>query len=204
MRSYGMILLCVFFGEASASSVFLIPADNPKPTYPIALYRAGVTGEVRVSFSVRADGSVHKVAVPESAQPELAEAARSAVSRWRFQPWAVTDKHPAQIEVVAPMAFRLDDSPPFHANESLKQLRCADVSRVARHYSEYLWVDLPVFSWTRSYLTHSISPTQLPEEKRLALIATLNKSVPRIVRRCHQSPTSLYVGLLPQEIRDLL
>jgi protein TonB len=40
----------------------------------------------------------------------------------------------------------------------------------------------PVFNWTRNYLTHSLSPTQLPEEKRLALI----------------------VHFLPKEIRELL
>ncbi|MHC8307935.1 energy transducer TonB [Pseudomonas sp. PB3P13] len=204
MRWYGMVFLCVVFSGAQAGSVFLIPADNPKPIYPEELYRAGVTGQVRVSFSVHADGSVHTVAVPVNAHPGLAEAARSAVSQWRFQPWVITDEHPAQIEVVAPMVFRLDDTPPFHANESLKKLRCADVSRVARHYSEFSWVDLPVFSWTRSYLTHSIAPAQLPEERRLALIAKLNKSVSAIVRRCNQYPASRYAGLLPKEIRELL
>ena len=65
-------------------------------------------------------------------------------------------------------------------------------------------MDLPVFSWTRSYLTHSLSPTQLPEEKRLALIAKLNASVRSIVQRCNVHPASRYVRFLPEEIRVLL
>jgi hypothetical protein len=52
--------------------------------------------------------------------------------------------------------------------------------------------------------THSLSPTQLPEEKRLALIAKLNKSIPTIVMRCNSYPASRYVRFLPEEIRVLL
>lgn len=204
MRWYAMFVSCMFLSAARAEPVFLIPAENPKPIYPVALHRAGVTGEVRVSFSVKADGAVDKVVATDTAHPELAEAARAAVMLWRFQPWEITAEQPAQIDVVAPMVFRLDDTPPFHANESLKKLLCADVSRVAQYYSEFAWVDMPVFSWTRSYLTHSISPTQLPDEKRLALIAQLNKRIPGIVRRCNQYPMSRYVKMLPKEVRGLL
>ncbi|MHC8290041.1 energy transducer TonB [Pseudomonas sp. XS1P51] len=204
MRWFTLVVLCVMCSSVSAGAVFLIPADNPKPTYPRALYRAGITGEVRVSLIVHADGSVSKVVTPEDAHPELAEASRSAVSQWRFQPWEISIERPEQVDVVAPLVFRLDDTPPIHANEELKKLRCADVSRVAQHYADFSWVDLPVFSWTRSYLTHSISPTQLPEAKRLALIAKLNKSVPSIVRSCNTHSVSRFVRFLPKEIRELL
>ena len=204
MRWYAMIVLCVFFSGARAQPAFLVPVADPPPTYPKALHRAGITGAVRVSFSVQADGSVSNVTVPANAHPELAEAARAAVSRWRYQPWDVSDGRPASIDVVAPMDFKLDLIPEENANESLKKLRCADVSRVAQHYAEYSWVDLPVFSWTRSYLSQSIPAAQLPEEKRLALIAKLNKNIPGIVRRCNQYPMSPYVRMLPNEIRDLL
>ncbi|WP_204124172.1 energy transducer TonB [Pseudomonas sp. 008] len=204
MRWFALVVLCVISSGVRAGAVFLIPTDNPKPTYPRALNRAGITGEVRVSLTVHADGSVSNVAVPKDAHPDLAEASQSAVSQWRFQPWEISGDRPAQIQVVAPMVFRLDDTPPIHANEELKKLRCSDVSRVAQHFSDFSWVDLPVFNWTRSYLTHSISPTQFPEEKRLALIAKLNKSAPSIVRSCNTHPTSRFVRFLPQDIRELL
>ncbi len=33
-----------------AGEVFLIPENNPKPIYPMALHRAGITGMVRISM----------------------------------------------------------------------------------------------------------------------------------------------------------
>lgn len=204
MRWFAVFLVCVISSSVRAGEVFLIPADNPKPNYPRALYRAGIMGEVRVTLTVHADGSVSQVTVPEDALPELAEASRSAVSQWRFQPWEISSERPAQVEVVAPMVFRLDDTPPVHANETLKKVRCSDVSRGAQHYADYSWVDLPVFSWTRSYLTYSISSTMLPEERRLELIAKLNKEVPSIIRRCNTHPSSRFVRFLPREVRELL
>lgn len=204
MRWLVVAVLCVICSSVGAGEVFLIPMDNPKPKYPRALYRAGITGEVRVTMNVHADGSVSQPVALKAAHSELAEVSLAAVAQWRFQPWEVSSDRPAQVEVVAPMVFRLDDTPPLHANEKLKKLRCSDVSRVAQYYADSSWVDLPVFSWTRSYMTHSISPALLPEEKRLALIAKLNKEVPTIVRRCNSHPSSRYVRFLPKEVRELL
>lgn len=203
MRWFVMVVLCLICSGARAGAVFLIPADNPKPRYPKALYRAGIMGEVRVSMTVHADGSVTKPLVQNDANPELAEASLSAVGQWRFQPWEISDERPAQIKVVAPMVFRLGRIS-VDAHEELTKLRCADVSRVAQYYADFSWVDLSVFSWTRSYLTYSISPTLLPEQKRLELIAKLNREVPSIVRRCNTFPASRFVRFLPREVRELL
>ena len=51
-------------------------------------------------------------------------------------------------------------------------------TRVALAIADSSGVDLQVFSWACSYLIHSLSPTQVPEAKRLALIAKLNASIP--------------------------
>lgn len=204
MRWCLAVVLWVVCGFASAGEVFLIPADNPKPVYPRATYRAGIEGEVRVSHFVKADGSVSQVTAPTSAQPELAEAALSAVRQWRYKPWEVSAERPARIEVIAPMIFRLDDTPPVHANKPLKKVRCSDLSHMASRYMEYFWVDLPMFSWTRSYLTHSISPSQLSDKRRLELIAKLNKDAPSIIRRCNSHPSSRAVRFFPREVRELL
>ncbi|MHC8369159.1 energy transducer TonB [Pseudomonas sp. ZT5P21] len=204
MRWIVCVLFLVLSIEVRAGEVFLIPENNPKPIYPVALYREGVTGMLRVSFTAHADGSVSKVEASKDAHPELVEASRTAVSQWRYKPWEISRERPADIQVVAPMVFRLDDKLPIHANEQLKELKCGDVAKSALQIAHYSWVDLPVFNWTRSYLTHSLSPTQLPNEKRLALIAKLNKSVPSIVRRCNTHQATRYVHFLPEEIRELL
>jgi TonB family protein len=187
-----------------AGEVFLIPEKNPKPEYPLAHYRAGITGEVRVSFKVHSDGSVTHVVASKGADPEFAQASLKAVNKWRYQPWEATPERPAKVEVTAPMVFRLDDKLPIHANEQLKELTCGDVAKSALKIAHYSWVDLPVFNWTRSYMTYSISPTQLPDEKRLALIAKLNESVPSIIRRCNTHQATRFVRFLPTEIRELL
>ncbi|WP_320396570.1 energy transducer TonB [Pseudomonas sp. P8_241] len=187
-----------------AGEVFLIPENNPKPIYPMALHRAGITGMVRISMLVKADGSVSNAEIAQEAHPELAEASLAAVNQWRFKPWTITEDQPAQIIVVAPMEYRLDSDHPLHVNKELERVKCNAITRASLNIATSSWVDLPVFSWTRSYLTHSLSPTQLPEEKRLALIAKLNKSIPTIVMRCNSYPASRYVRFLPEEIRVLL
>jgi hypothetical protein len=45
---------------------------------------------------------------------------------------------------------------------------------------------------------------QLPNEKRLALIAKLNRKVPIIVRQCLNNPVSRYMRFLPEDIRKML
>lgn len=204
MRWLLCVLLLVLSIEVRAGEVFLIPENNPKPVYPVALSRSGITGALNVSFTVHADGSVNQVEASKDAHPDFVEASRTAVSQWRYKPWEISIERPAQIQVVAPMAFRLDDKMPIHANEELKKLSCGEVAKAALRLANYSWVDMPVFSWTRSYLTHSLPPTQLPEARRLELIAKLNKSVPSIIRRCNTHQASRYVRFLPKEIRELL
>lgn len=204
MRWFVCALLLVLSIDVRAGDVFLIPEHNPKPVYPVALNRAGVTGMLRVSFTAHADGSVSNVEASKDAHPDFVEASRTAVSQWRYKPWEISVERPAQIQVVAPMVFRLDDKLPIHANEELKKLSCGDVAKAALQVADFSWVDLPVFNWTRSYLTHSLSPMQLSEEKRLALIAKLNKIVPSIIRRCNTHQATRYVHFLPKEIRELL
>lgn len=192
------------WGCAQAGEWFLIPENNPKPIYPRALYRAGVTGEVRVRFTANADGSVNKISILQSDHPDLADAVRVAIEQWRFKPWTVDGDNPAEQEVMAPMVFRLDLDLPIHANTWLKQLKCREVHGNANRYMESAWVDADVFHYTRAYLSNVFHTRQLPSAQRLALIAKLNKRVPEIVRLCGSNPSLKYTSLLPQEIQALL
>lgn len=158
MRWLLCVLLLVLSIEVRAGEVFLIPENNPKPVYPVALSRSGITGALNVSFTVHADGSVNQVEASKDAHPDFVEASRTAVSQWRYKPWEISIERPAQIQVVAPMVFRLDDKMPIHANEELKKLSCGEVAKAALRLANYSWVDMPVFSWTRSYFTHSLPP----------------------------------------------
>lgn len=196
-------LLLVIGGSALASEVFLIPENNPKPIYPLELQRAGITGEVKVSFIASADGSVSEISIRESTHPDLADAVRVAIAQWRFKPWTVEGNKPEQQEIIAPMIFRLDLDLPIHVNQQLKALRCRTVNENLANIAEYSWIDSAVFAQTRAYLSNVFHKTQLPDAQRLAMIAKMNRQVEKIVRACRQSPTRKFISLLPAEIREL-
>jgi TonB family protein len=198
------MLMLAMSGEIRAGEVFLIPENNPKPIYPPALQRAGVIGDVRVSFVVYADGSVSNVKILQSDHPELAEATKVALAQWRFKPWTVEGDKPSEQEVIAPMIFSYDSSLPIHLNKWLKELKCRDLNEITVRTPESAWVDSFAFHYTRAYLTNAISAPTLTNERRLALIARLNRKVPIIVRECLNNPVSRYVRFLPQDIRKLL
>jgi len=204
MRWFACVLLLVVTVGVRAEEVLLIPENNPKPIYPRALFRAGITGEVRVRFTANADGSVSNVSILQSDHPDLAEATQKAIAQWRFKPWTAGGDKPAEQEVTAPMVFRLDLDTPIHTNQWLKQLRCRDLNEALVDFPEYAWVDSKVFDYTRAYLSNVFHVTQLPNKTRLAWIANLNKRVPIIVRECRSSPDRKYVSLLPEDIRKLL
>jgi TonB family protein len=204
MRWLALVFLWLLTVDVWAGEVLLIPENNPKPIYPRELFRKGITGEVRLRFTVYADGSVNKLSILYSDHPDLAEASRQAVAQWRFKPWTVEGDKPSAQEVTAPMVFRLDHDVSIHANQWLKQLRCRDLNETLVDFPEYAWVDAAVFDYTRAYLSNVFNATQLQNEQRLALIAALNKRVPRIVRECRNSPVRKYMSLLPEDIRKLL
>lgn len=203
MRWISFLLLLVVSLDARAG-VILIPEDNPKPAYPRHLQRAGITGNVRISFVVSANGSVERVEVLESDHPDMAEAATVAIAKWRFKPWVAGGDLPAEQGVVAPLVFRLDLDSPIHTNQWLRKLKCRDVNEELRYTPEYAWIDSTPFHYTRSYLSNVFHTTQLPDEQRLEWIAKLNRKVPIIVRQCRSSPVNKYMDLLPTEIRNLL
>jgi TonB family protein len=204
MRWFAFVLLLGLSVDISAQEFFLIPENNPKPIYPRALLRAGITGDVRVEFTANADGSVSKVRIVQSDHPDLAEAARVAIEQWRFKPWTVDGDKPAKQEIIAPLVFRLDLDSPIHTNQWLKKLKCRDVNEQLLNVPESAWVDAAPFNYTRAYLSNVFHITQLPKEQRLVWIAKLNKRVPTIVRSCRNGPVLKYMSLLPEEIRKLL
>jgi protein TonB len=199
-----LVLLLVLSVQSRAGDVFLIPEHNPKPIYPSALLRAGIIGDVRVRFTAYADGSVGKVSILQSDHPDLAEATRVAVGQWRFKPWTVEGDKPAEQEVIAPMIFGFDSGLPLHLNEWLKKLKCRDLNVVTVNTPEHAWADTTAFHYTRAYLSNAFSTTALTNERRLALIAKMNRKVPIIVRQCLNNPVARYVRFLPEDIRKLL
>lgn len=72
--------------ELSQLTVAPRPIAQAEPIYPPELRRNKVSGEVRVTFVVRADGTTDQVRIIRSSNPGFEEPVLRAIRRWRFEP----------------------------------------------------------------------------------------------------------------------
>lgn len=66
-----------------------VPVYRVTPDYPLAMYRAGIAGEVLIEFIVDAEGNVRETYPVRSSHPAFRGEAVLAVSQWRFRPGTV-------------------------------------------------------------------------------------------------------------------
>ena len=82
--------------------------NNPPPDYPRMSRRLGEEGKVLLRVHVRADGTAATVDLEKGSNfDRLDEAARRAVTRWRFVP-AKRGDEAVEASVIVPIIFRLD------------------------------------------------------------------------------------------------
>jgi protein TonB len=82
--------------------------DNPRPAYPLLSRRLKEEGRVMIRVLVSPEGQVVQLDVAQSSGfPRLDQAARAAVSRWRFVPARLGDAG-RESWVMVPLSFRLD------------------------------------------------------------------------------------------------
>lgn len=82
--------------------------NNPPPDYPRLSRQLGEEGKVLLKVRVRADGTAAAVDLEKSSNfARLDEAARRAVTRWRFVPARRGDEA-VEASVIVPIVFRLD------------------------------------------------------------------------------------------------
>ena len=77
------------------------------PRYPMNARRAGAQGSVVVRGIVRRDGTIDNVEVIKDLEYGLGEAARQAVSQWRFRP-ATYRGEPIDVYYTVTVNFRLN------------------------------------------------------------------------------------------------
>ena len=80
--------------------------DRVLPRYPMTARRAGVQGSVVLRGIVRKDGTIDDVEVIKDLPYGLGDAARDAVSRWRFRP-ATYRGDPIDVYYTVTVNFRL-------------------------------------------------------------------------------------------------
>lgn len=94
------------FSPAQFNAAYL---QNPAPAFPPLSRRLGEQGKVLLRVKVSAEGHPVAVDLEKSSNFErLDDAARHAVSRWRFVP-AKRGELPVEGSVIVPVVFRLDD-----------------------------------------------------------------------------------------------
>lgn len=83
--------------------------NNPRPTYPPLSRRLNESGKVLLKVRVSEDGRAIAVDIAQSSNSaRLDEAARQAVSQWRFIP-AKLGEQAIVADVIVPIVFKLDD-----------------------------------------------------------------------------------------------
>lgn len=83
--------------------------QNPQPAYPSLSRRLGEEGKVLLKVKVTAEGQAAAVDLEKSSNfSRLDEAARQAVSRWRFVPARRGDEA-IEATVIVPIVFRLEE-----------------------------------------------------------------------------------------------
>lgn len=80
--------------------------DRVVPRYPMSARAAGVEGPVVIRGIVRRDGTIDNVEVIKDLPYGLGEAARAAVSQWRFRP-ATVGGDPIDVYYTVTVNFRL-------------------------------------------------------------------------------------------------
>ena len=96
----------VSYSPARFNAAYL---HHPSPVFPPLSRRLGEEGKVLLRVKVSVAGQPVAVDVEKSSNFErLDEAARNAVSRWRFLPARRGDE-PVEGAVIVPIVFRLDD-----------------------------------------------------------------------------------------------
>lgn len=104
-------------GKASASPTPTVSAarfdaaylNNPPPSYPARSRRLNESGKVLLKVRISAEGQAVAVDVAQSSNfTRLDEAAKQAVSGWRFIP-AKRGNQAIEADVIVPIVFGLDD-----------------------------------------------------------------------------------------------
>jgi len=93
--------------EVSSTEVAPIPVRQIEPTYPSALKKNRINGQVVLVFIIDPDGNVINPTVESSSHEAFERPALQAISRWKFSPGFVNGE-PVNVRVRAPLIFKVN------------------------------------------------------------------------------------------------
>jgi TonB family protein len=86
MRVFACVLLLLYSITSQAIDFSSIAVYTPKPGYPERLGVYGISGKVKVSYTILADGAVSKIRILESTHPLFDVEVIRTLKTWRFKP----------------------------------------------------------------------------------------------------------------------
>jgi TonB family protein len=86
-----------------------VPVRKIDPGYPLELMRQNVEGTVLLRAVIRSDGTVGDIEVMQSPDDRLDQFARTALSRWQFEP-ATKNGAPVDLQALVMIPFRVRKS----------------------------------------------------------------------------------------------
>jgi TonB family protein len=86
-----------------------VPVRKIDPGYPLELMRQNVEGTVLLRAVIRSDGTVGDIEVMQSPDDRLDQFARTALSRWQFEP-ATRNGAPVDLQALVMIPFRVRKS----------------------------------------------------------------------------------------------
>lgn len=94
---------------AMATEGDLIPMVQIQPEWPRQALLEGVSGWVRLRFTVNEDGTVSSPAVVESSHRMFERPALRAILRWKFKP-RIVDGRPVKRDATLAIEFNIDEA----------------------------------------------------------------------------------------------
>ncbi len=85
------------------------PVYRPAPVYPPTLREKGITGSVKLQFTVDVDGDVRDITILESDNELFSAAASEALTTWKFNP-GTEDGKPVDSDVKMEMPFNIREA----------------------------------------------------------------------------------------------
>jgi TonB family protein len=107
------LLVPIIFGAvggrvAAQADSDVVPLVRIAPTYPPEAISAGRDGDVRLRFTIAADGATKDIVVEESTSPEFEQPATAALKRWIYAPRVVDGEPVERRDVLTIIRFRID------------------------------------------------------------------------------------------------
>ncbi|WP_339533076.1 TonB family protein [Pseudomonas mucidolens] len=181
----------------------------PKPVYPKKL--TATAGHARISLNIHNDGSVSDVKALSATKPAFGEAAVEAAKQWRFKPWTAGADGPAVIEAQNDMIF----TPELGRTETVQLTfsqttyqSCStlneEISQFRRDHPTRALIDVKSFAITRVAVMFPALSGKSDYIEGLERADTLEKELPRIVRKCQANPKAVYADFLPANLKRYL